>query len=426
MPANDMHPARRPARILAGVIAVAASAAAPAARADAIANWNLVASNTINTTAAYPRVTPEELRPVVQVDLATVHVAIYDAVNAIVGGYQPFAVAPTSPTVGASPESAAGAAACTVLRGLFPNRAPVYATACLPYQAGSTGTAAHVRGVAVGIESALGVLALRANDGRSTVVTYVPSVEPGKFSPSPATPTPVSIFVPFIRPFTMTSASQFRADGPPDLGSATYAEDLNEVKAWGGAVSALRTPEQSEIARFHTEPPPAFWTRNLRQFSSNDHSLADNARLMAMMWVTHADLTVACFESKYHYNFWRPRAAIPAAATDGNDATDADSGWLPFVPTPNHPEYPAAHACTAGGTAEVLKAFYGSKKLSFNFTSTVTGLTHHFDSTDDMVKELQVARIYGGMHFRTSAVHGRVLGMKVGKWVTTNYFQPVK
>jgi len=146
---------------------------------------------------------------------------------------------------------------------------------------------------------------------------------------------------------------------------------------------------------------------------------------MAMLWVAQADVGVGCFESKYVYEFWRPQSAIPLADTDGNPATIADPSWTPVVPTPNHPEYPAAHACVAGAMAEVLRSFFGAKKIDFTFTSTVTGTQHEFDSTDAMVRELQVARIYGGMHFRTSTVHGKVLGTKVGKWVATRYFRPV-
>ena len=408
---------------LAAALLVAAVAAGAPAKADVVAQMNLVATDTINLPpgVVYPAVTPEEQRPSFSTDLATVHVAIYDAVNAITGGYEVFAVSPTSPTAGASAEAAAGAAACGVLAGLFPNRAPQYATACVPYQASSPGSDAVKKGIAVGIEVATGVLALRANDGRMTNVVYVPGSEPGDFRGV----NPVGTNSPFVKPFTLTSAAQFRADGPPALGSATYAADFNEVKALGGAGSLVRTAQQEEIARFHTEPPPRFWPRNLRPFASDDQSLIGNARLMAMIWVAQSDVGVACFESKYVYEFWRPQSAIPLADTDGNDATVADSGWLPVVPTPNHPEYPAAHACVAGAMAEVLRSFFGTKKLEFSFTSTVTGSEHEFGSTDELVKEIQVARIYGGMHFRTSTVHGKVLGTKVGKWIAGHYFRPV-
>jgi hypothetical protein len=225
----------------------------------------------------------------------------------------------------------------------------------------------------------------------------------------------------------MQSADQFRADGPPPLTSVEYAADVNETKALGAAAAPIevRTAEQSEIARFHTEPPPAFWPRNLRIFATADRSIAENARTMAALWTVQADALIACFESKYHFDAWRPFSAIQLADTDGNAATEADSKWAPFVPTPNHPEYPAAHSCGTGAAAESLEQVFGTKKLTFKWNSTVTGTEHKFDSTDDIVKEVQLARIAGGMHFRTSTVHGAVLGMKVGKWVLKNHFQPV-
>jgi hypothetical protein len=226
--AMKLKNAGRPKVCLAAMLVAAASAAGGPASAGVIAQWNAIAADTITPPpgVVYPAVTPEEQRPNFSIDLATVHVAIYDAVNAITCGYEVFAIAPQSPTAGASPEAAAGAAACGVLQGLFPNRAAQYATPCLPYQASSQGDDATKRGIAVGIEVANGVLALRANDGRSLNIVYVPGSEPGDFRGV----NPVNTAGPYMRPFTLTSTAQFRADGPPALGSATYAEDFNEVK----------------------------------------------------------------------------------------------------------------------------------------------------------------------------------------------------
>jgi hypothetical protein len=392
------------------------------ARADVVTYFDEIATNTINAAPAPSDTTPEEKRPVYFADLATVHVAIYDAVNAIVGGYEEYRVRPRSPTSGASVDAAASAAACKILQGLFPNRGTQYANACAIYLGSIPDGFAKTKGIAVGEEVAFKILALRANDGRSTNVIYTPGSDPGDFRPV-ALP-PVNTFVPFMAPFATKSASQFRADGPPELDTKTYAKDFNEVKALGVAGGAALTTEQQDIARFYTEPPPQFWPRNLRGFAKGSQRVADNARLMAILWVAQADALITCFESKYYYDFWRPRSAIPLADSDGNDATLADPGWTPFVPTPNHPEYPAAHACNGGAVAEALRQFFGTKKIGFDFNSTVTSTVHHFDSTDDLVKEEQVARIYGGMHFRTSTVDGKVLGMKVAKWVTKNYFQP--
>jgi len=387
---------------------------------DVIAYWSQIASNTVNVPAAATG-TPEERRPVYNLDLATVHVAMFDAVNAIDGSYKRFAAQPTTATAGASLEGAAAAAAYHTLKGLFPNRTAQYQAAYDSYVAALPDGDAKTRGLQIGQEVATQIVALRADDGRFTPVTYTPTSLPGRFRGT----NPINTFLPFVRPFTLQSASQFRADGPPPLTSAEYAADVNETKALGAANSTVRTAEQTEIARFHTEPPPRFWARNLRIFATADRGIPENARTLAALWTAQADALITCFESKYHFDFWRPYSAIQLADTDGNAATDADPSWAPVVPTPNHPEYPAAHGCGTGAAAEVLEQVFGTKKLAFDWTSTVTGTTHHFDSTDDVVKEIQLARIAGGMHFRTSTVHGAVLGMKVSKWVLRNHFQPV-
>ncbi len=397
-----------------------------AAGADVIALFDEVADMTVTPIGVtYPAVTPEESRPIYANDIAAVHVAMYDAVVAIKSGYEPFATEPTSPTAGASANAAAAAAACGVLRGLFPNRAPQYEPACRSYIDALPNGDAKTRGLAVGNEVALGTLASRANDGRSTVVTYTPGSDPGDFrGVNPAAP-----FMPFVRPFTLTSAAQFRAEGPPDLTSFDYARDLNEVKALGSAASLVRTAEQTDLARFNTEPPPRFWPRNIRRFASDGRSVLENARLMALLWVAQADATVACFDSKYHFEFWRPQSAIPLAGTDGNPATDEDLTWTPVVPTPNHPEYPAAHACNAAAVGAVLERYFGGNKLDFTMDSTVPNLMHpvrRYRKIDDFVNDLKVARIYGGMHYRNSSNDGARLGVRVADWLGKNYFQRKK
>ncbi len=386
---------------------------------DVIAYWNQIATTTVNVPPAAAG-TPEERRPIYSFDLATVQLAMFDAVNAIDGSYKRFAAQPTTDTAGASLEAAAAAAAYHTLKGLFPNRTAQYQLAYDSYVASPPNDDAKTRGLQIGQEVAVQIVALRANDGRWTPVTYTPTSLPGRFRGT----NPINTFAPFMRPFTLQSASQFRADGPPPLTSVEYAADVNETKALGAANSTVRTAEQTEIARFHTEPPPVFWPRNLRIFATADRGIAENARTMAALWTANADVTIACFESKYHFDSWRPFSAITLADTDGNAATDAAPSWTPVVPTPNHPEYPAAHSCVHGATAEVLRQLFGTKKLAFDWSSGVTGTTHHFDSTDDIAKEAQLARIAGGMHFRTATVHGEVLGMKVGKWILKNHFQP--
>jgi hypothetical protein len=191
---------------------------------------------------------------------------------------------------------------------------------------------------------------------------------------------------------------------------------------------------------FMTMAPPQFWMRNLQQFASSRPTLVENARLIAAIWVAQSDAITGCFDTKYHYLYWRPRTAINLGDSFGHAA---DPTWVPVVGTPDHPEYPSAHSCASGAMAEVLKHVFGTKKLGFSFNAygTVPVLTNfcaanavdpatcqtaHYQSTDDFMKTVQEARIAGGMHFRTATVAGDVLGTKVAKQVMHGNFQPVR
>ncbi len=385
---------------------------------NVVSAWHDVASNTINV-AATATGTPEEQRPILAVDMATVHVAIYDAVIAIVGTHQPYAAVPSIAATGASVDAAATAAAYWVLAGLFPNRSSQYQA---PYDEGLAKIPdgdSKSRGIAIGKDVATRILALRANDGRAVQLpAFTPGSAPGQFRGN----NPINTFVPFVKPFAMTSAAQFRAPGPPPLGSTVYASDFNETKVMAATGSAARNAQQTEVAQFHTEAPARFQARNYRQFAMSLPSVAENARLAAQVWVTVADTTIACFEAKYHFLFWRPSSAITLADTDGNAATEPDAGWTPHVATPNHPEYPAAHSCAAGAIAEALNRYFGTRDVAFSMNSTVTSTVHSYASTEAFVSESAVARIWGGMHFRTSTEHGAALGRNVANWVADHHF----
>ncbi len=400
--------------------AVAVSSSAPA---NAVATWSDVAAATINGSGT-ATVTPEEQRPSYAHDMASVHVAIYDALMGIAGTHKTFASAEQPAQAGASNDAAVAAAAYRVLQVLYPNRAALYQPAYDAALAAITAGDAKVRGLALGTAAANAVLNLRLNDGRAVVLAaYVPGTGPGQFRGV----NPVGTNNPYIRPFVLQHAAQFRPAGPPALTSARYEADLAETRSLGVASSSTRTAVQTDTARFHTEPPPRFWTRNTRQFALGPAALAESARLMAMLWVAQADVTVACFEAKYFYHAWRPTSAITLADTDGNANTAPDLTWAPVVPTPNHPEYPAAHSCNGAAVAEVLRVFYGTRQVSFTFDSQAAGLTSNrrdYAGVDAMAEELQVARIWGGMHFRYATDDGAALGKAVAKWVVTQRFQP--
>jgi hypothetical protein len=400
--------------------AAAQSVTVTASHPNVVSFWNDIANKTVLARSEVSS-TPEEQRPAVFFDVASAHVAIYDAVVAIEGRYKPFAVKPKAPASGASTEAAVGAAAYGVLKALFPSRSTVYQAAYDQRLAAIPDGAPRTLGLALGSEVAAAGVRLRANDGRS--VTLAPDVSgaaPGKFRSANATP--IFRHFPAIKPFALDKVDQFRPAAPPALSSAAYAGAVNETRSLGGSASTSRTAEQFEVARFHTEAPPTAVTRNLGRFASSTPNVGDAARLMASIYVSFSDAIAACFDAKYHYEAWRPVSAITMADTDGNDATAVDAAWTPALQTPNHPEYPAAHSCASGSLGEALRAFYGTPNVTFTWDSTVTGTTRTYVGIDAFNAEAGRARIHGGMHFTFATVAGEELGRKVAQWVAARHF----
>jgi hypothetical protein len=390
------------------------------ARSDTVTDWNLVAKTAIVNNAGKPPTTGSAV-------LAYMHGAIYDAVQAIEGQYTPYAYVPAALDPSASREAAVVSAGYHVLSAVFPGQSAFLDGARLNSLAAIPDGDSKDRGLAIGAAAAAAMLANRANDGFEAPVAFVPGSGPGVWQPTPPAFLPaLSPWMAQLRPFSMTSPEQFRADGPPALGSAQWVEDYNEIKAYGAAVGSLRTAAQTELGRFWIEHPVAQYTRMWRELASAQGlSTSENARFFAMLSFSWADALVASFESKYHFQFWRPVTAIRAGDSDGNAGTAPDAAWSSAQPTPNHPEYPAAHSASAAAQATVIEEFFGTKKVPIPLSSAVTGTAYVVGSTDDFVKELIEARIMGGMHYRTSGVHGAVMGRKVGGWLARQYFQPV-
>lgn len=176
------------------------------------------------------------------------------------------------------------------------------------------------------------------------------------------------------------------------------------------------------MVRFHTEQPPVYIRRNFGNFARATADAADAARLMAMIYVSFADATDACFETEHHCLTWRPLSALAAGRPRRQSRHRCRPGLRPSSPTPNHPEYPAAHSCTAGALGEVLYRYHGTDKVRYTFDSKVTGTTRTYTSTDALAEESLWARIHGGMHFRYSATAGALLGKQVAGWVIDHYF----
>jgi VCPO second helical-bundle domain len=232
-----------------------------------------------------------------------------------------------------------------------------------------------------------------------------------------------------VTPFTMNGNSQFRVDPPPDLTSAEWASDYNEVKAIGSLVSTTRTAEQTEIGYFWADSGPVLWQNALRYISHNYlNNIGDSARMYALAEAALADAQIACWESKYFYNFWRPITAIRLGDQDGNPETEVDLDWQPLINTPNFPEYPSGHATISGAISHVLRLFFGTDVVNFKMTTTNPNAlqkTRTFTRFSQAEEEVIDARVYVGIHYRNTDRTSRAQGLRVANWVFKNYFRPI-
>jgi hypothetical protein len=377
-------------------------------------------------------VTGKKSPTVAFVYFAYADVAMYDAVNSIDGRFQPFAVQVSAPR-GASKDAAASVAAHDVLAHYLPLQ---QMTLDADLQASLDAIAdgpAKTEGIAVGHAVAARWLTLRSGDGlEAPVVLPLPDPGPGIWEPvptfpqpNPTTPPPVAEWQAQFKPFALRSADQFlaRVPPPPALTSAIFTSDFNLTKSYGALNSSVRTAAQTEIGRFWSDNPAAQYSRALRGLiESQGLDTADAARLGAMSFVALADSATACMNAKYHYFFWRPLTAIRNADSDGNTGTVADPDWVPLDVTPQHPEYPANHGCVTQALMDTLTAFFGTDEIPYSVTSTVTATTHSFDSFEDVVEEVDNARIFGGMHFHHSVKEGNRLGRRVADYILKHKF----
>ena len=391
---------------------------ATSSKARAVAEWSLIAQNAI---VAVAKRFPGEAA----VYMGIVHATIYDAVVAIEGGYRPYAIAPTVPP-NTSVEAAVAAAAHRVLVGRFHDQQAGLDDSYVAYLNGIEDGEAKANGILVGEEVGARMLLLRGNDGLDAIVPYVQRT-PGAGVYEPTAPaTPLGTRLPRVLPLVLDSASRFRPDGPPALRSGEYSRDFNEVKQLGRRDSPARTAEQTAVALFWTDHDIPQWNRNLLRLASARRLTAiETARMLAMAHVAGGDAMIGCFDAKYHYLSWRPLHAIQRADTDRNRHTAADPAWQPLAATPNHPEYPSAHACHTTAIAEALESFFGPGHVRFSLDSLVSGETRSYRRFREVVEEVNNARVWAGFHFRYSQEDGTRLGRRVGRFVARNFFQPL-
>lgn len=402
------------------IVAILISTFAAVAQPDPIAEWNQEAVSLTVLPAS-------NLSPIQQTrTMAIVQVSVHDAVNGITREYKTY-LSPAERPDDASPIAAAIAAAHHSLRNLFPGSSGPLDTKFLASLA-AQGLTVDDPGVAYGQNAAAAILALRSTDGSAQA--QFPYTAPGSGDPGVwVALTPQPALLPGwgdVQPFVLRSASQFRPEPPPALESEQYAQDYNEIKSIGALNSTTRTALQTQIATFWLASPPAIWNQPLRALvAASDLDLSERARVFALVYLAAADSSIACWESKYEYNFWRPQPAIRRGDEDKNDATEKDAAWTPLFTTPRHPEYPSAHSTNSSAIASILAEFFGDKPAT-PITSTITGINREWGTFDEAVDEVIDARIFSGIHFRTADEVGARQGRQVAQFVFTHALRPCK
>jgi hypothetical protein len=450
------------AAIAAVALAVAAplgtsrDAAAVLPLGNTVAQWNQIAEDTVVGSGAFQS---EGL-----IYMGYVSAAVYDAVVAIEGGFEPYGPAIAAPA-GASVDAAIVEAAYRTLWASFPPEScnpaspPAVYAFCLgirPSLDASYAEAlaamppgkAKTDGQAVGLQAANDIIALRSGDGRMTpigVSTPFPTMPPGPgvWRLTPPFAPPQVPWVGNVRRFVLQGIDQFLPDAPPSLQSNQWVEAFNEIKAYGVGTGSARTDEQTSIARF--------WSANvIRQYNRVGRDLGagtdllKTARILAMVNLVGADALMSALYAKYHYLFWRPVTGIDPSAViadglgpvpgydDGNAATVEQTGWLPLLTTPNHPEYPAAHGVITSAMAEVFTTFLSTNQIDLDVHGfDAAGLpgnldaVRHYDMPNDLRHEIIGARLWAGLHYRFSSHAGIVLGRNVARYDLRHAFQPV-
>jgi hypothetical protein len=418
-------PARR---ALLGVLALLAVLATPAsARADAVTDWNQIAAAALQApgTATPPGAGQGAVSTV---HLAMVHGAVYDAVNAIDGGHEPYVSSPAAEPW-YSQEAAVAAAARHVLvnggLGIPAARMPVIEAAYQSSLAAIPDGPAKAGGIATGESAAADMLAARAGDGRFGPFRFAESTLPGGWRlVPPATVTDPGAWLKDVTPFVLRNRDRFRGRAPHRLRSRAYAVDFNEVKAIGRATDSTRTPDQTAAAQYWgTTNATATMASIIRSVASGQGgTLADHARLLARAYTNASDALIVTWRDKARYSLWRPFTAIREAASDGNDATEADSDWTALIAAPPYPEHPGGLSAFGSAVVDTMQHFYRRDKATFSGT-TPGGVTRPFTSFSQLREDIVEARIWSGIHFRFADEEAAKIGRKVAHWGNRHAFR---
>ncbi|WP_296282111.1 vanadium-dependent haloperoxidase [Pseudoxanthomonas sp.] len=372
------------------------------ARADVVTDWNRAAMKVV--------VEAKVNTPTANRTMAIVQTSVYEAVNQITQRYPSNSPANAEP---ASIEAAIAAANRVVLGELLPSQSSHIERLYQVSISTLPDDALTRRGIAIGELSARKLLRERAGDGANTVAAYRPVTQPGTYV---ATTLPIVPQWPQRKPWLMSDATQFRPAPPPSLDSAAWAQDFNEIKELGARESLVRTPAQTELGRFwETTLPVIFYGIVYSITDQPSREVTQNARLLMAVNQAMDDAIIAVFDAKYHYGFWRPITAIRNGDLDGSEATERDGTWLPLIDTPMHPEYPCAHCIVASTVGTVLGAESDGVRVFSTTSDTAPGVKRSWNRLEDFVAEVSEARIYDGVHFRTSTQVAKEMGEKIGR-----------
>ena len=433
---DSSFPARvyRSALLVLAIVLFTGLISGPAtARADDIVlRWNEISARTATATTPFNQARVA----------AIVQLAVFEAVNAITGEYEPYLNPPTQPAPGASVEAAVATAAHKVMTTYFPAAAPgingLDAARDADLNAIPNGPA-KTAGVAAGMSAANAMIALRASDGSSPLTTIIPAPTSTAGVYQLTTGCAAALFYNWqnVTPFGIATASSFLLPPPPSLASNQYAKNYAETMTVGASTSTSteRPADRAEVVRLYAGTSPSFLlskaTRDIA--AQKGTSVSENARALALIHMASSDSLVASFFNKYHYDRWRPETGIRNGAADGNDKTDGAPGFATFIPTPCFPAYPSNHASGTSGGLEAIRRMFGAAGFDITITNNVpalgslpaTTITKHYTQLKQIGDDVDDARVYGGIHWRSDQVAGNDLGRAIATEVVKNNLRPV-
>lgn len=404
---------------------------ASTAGADVISDFNIVTGQRVAAAV------PARRGPSSALDFAVVHLAMHDAVQAFERRYQAYCIA--IPDAAGSPVAAAARAARDVLVGLFPAQQMAidmaYTSLTDTYIQQGLMTAGDP-GAAAGAQAAACILDRRLaadNAKRTTPDSFMGGTGPGEWRPTVLVNNqPIAMaadFLATITPFAMKESDQFRIENhAPHLTSGAYAKAYQEVKEKGASelTGHTRTPEETAIGRFFADAPGNYWNRLQRELVvSQSLDLGDSARMFALVAMATADALIASWDTKIHYNVWRPITAIREGDNDGNPRTIGDPAWTSFFNAPNYPDYTSGATNVAAATTATLAHLFGDK-MDFTLVSNVAGaVPRSYSRFSDVALDVVDARIYMGIHFRFADTTALRQGTHVANWTFSHYLRPI-